>query len=168
MKKKKTSALISIVLTLAVALYPFALSGTAAAAPAGKDTLVMKPGMLKGTVVNTADRAVAELPMELLDKDGSTVGKVKTDKSGRFSISDVDEGGYTLSLGDDYSLKLALTSDAEASEMKVVVPEDDNIDPVGGFTITHVLVGGIIVAVVVGVGIAVSDSSSSSRSTISP
>ncbi len=168
MKKKRTSGLISIVLTLTVALYPFAWSGTAAAAPAGKDVLVLKAGLLKGTIVDTADRAIAKLPMELLDSDGSTVSKIVTDKSGRFSMSDVAEGGYTLSLGDDYSLKLALKNEAEASEMKVVVPESGGIDPATGFTVTHVFVGGLIVAIVVGVGIAVSDSGSSSSSRVSP
>lgn len=161
MKMKKPSSLVSIVMALAIAIYPFAWSGIASAA--GKSAMELKPGLLKGTITDTTNRAVTELPIKLLDKNGSTVSKVVTDESGKFSMSDLDEGGYTLAVGEHYNLKLALKKEAEASEMKVVIPEGDAIAPAAGFTVTHLLVGGIIVAIVGGVAIAVSSDSSSSH-----
>lgn len=164
MKMKKTSSLISIVMAVAIALYPFAWSGTAAAAAAGTSAMELKPGLLKGTITDMTHRVVTELPIKLLDKDGSTVSEAVTDESGKFSMSDLDEGGYTLAVGEHYNLKLALKKEAEASEMKVVIPEGGEIAAASGFTVTHLLVGGIIVAIIAGVAIAVSnDSSSSSR-----
>jgi ABC-type Fe3+ transport system substrate-binding protein len=162
MKRKKGNSLISVVLALAVALYPFAWSGTSAAAPTGKDVMVLKPGSMKVTVQDAAGRAIAQTPMKLLDKDGKVVQKAVTDDSGGFSMSNLDEGGYTLAVGDTYNLKLALKEEGEAEELKVIVPEDEPIDSAEGFTTTHVLVGGIIIAIIVGVGVAVANAGSSS------
>lgn len=168
MKRKKGSSLISVILVLSVALYPFAWSGTSAAASTEKDVMVLKSGSMKGTIQDTTGRVIAEIPMKLLDKDGAVVQKAVTDESGQFSMSDLDEGGYTLAVGETYSLKLALKKEGEASEMKVIVPAGDPIDDAEGFTVTHVLVGGIIIAIIVAVAVAVSNSGSSSHRTVSP
>jgi hypothetical protein len=167
MRRKKGYGSISILLVLAVALYPFASSGTAIAAPAGKDVLVMKAGLLKGAITDMAGLAVSELPIELFDGNGATVSKAVTNKSGKFVMDDLQAGGYTLAVGEHYILKLALKKDAEASEMKVVVPEEGSVDPAKGFTTTHLLVGGTIIVVIVAVAVAVSDGGSH-HSRVSP
>jgi len=156
MKKKKVRSLISILLTLAVALYPFAWSGAAMAAPEAKDVLVLKAGSVKGTIVDTTGRGVAKLPMKLLDNDGAIVTKTVTDESGVFTMKDLDAGRYTLGVGKDYNLKLALKKKGETSDMKVVVPVEGSVAPAAGFTMTHLLVGGIGVVIIGGVAVAAS------------
>lgn len=157
MNRKKARSLISVALAFAMALYPFAWSGTALAASTQRDVMVLKPGSVKVTVHDTAGRAIAETPTKLLDKDGAVVAKAVTDKSGQFSMNDLDEGGYTLAIGEKYNLKLALKEEGEATEMNVVVPEQDIIDDANKFTVTHVVVGGTIIAVIVGVAVAVAN-----------
>ena len=168
MKKKKASSLISILLILAVALYPFAWSGAAMAAPEAKDVLVLKAGSVKGTIVDTTGRGVARLPMKLLNNDGAVVTKTVTDESGVFAMKDLDAGRYTLGVGKDYNRKLALKKKAETSEMKVVVPVEGSLAPAAGFTVTHLLVGGIAVAVIGGVAVAASGGGGGGGGTVSP
>ncbi|UCD56212.1 MAG: carboxypeptidase regulatory-like domain-containing protein [Candidatus Hydrogenedentota bacterium] len=157
MKIKNTRIALAILIAFALVLHPFASSGGAVDAPAEKEVLFLKAGTLEGTIVDTTGKPIERARIRVLDKNGATVTKAITDNSGRFILQDLSVGGYTLAIGEKYTLKLVLKEDAETSEIKVVVPDDAASIPAGGFTVTHLMVGGVVVAIIAGVAVAVSD-----------
>ena len=147
MRKKKAGNAISVLLVAAVLLYPFASFGV----PVAKDIIVLKAGPLKGTLMDAAGNHLANVRIEVLDMNGKLLTSTVTDKAGKFALKDMGPGRFMLRIGDDYSLKLALEEGAEGSEMKVVVPGEPAEKLVAGrFTVTQLVIGGIVVAVIGG------------------
>ncbi|MBI5118039.1 carboxypeptidase regulatory-like domain-containing protein [Candidatus Poribacteria bacterium] len=169
MRTKRLSGCISILLVLSIMIYPLASPGIVQAASAGDEVLILKPGALEGTLVDTAGKPLPKISVRVLDKNGATVAKDITDKVGKFSFKKLEAGNYTLSVGDkyNYDLKLALQEQAESSEMKVVIPETAGVKQ--AYTVSPVLVGGVVVAVVAGIAAAASGGGGGGSShTVSP
>ncbi|GAB4347667.1 MAG: hypothetical protein Kow0099_29800 [Candidatus Abyssubacteria bacterium] len=160
----------TVILFLILSLFMYPFANVATAGTIG-EPLVLKAGALKGTIIYPSGRPVPNTTVKVLDKDGAMLARGVSDKTGRFSLKSLDAGTYTLNVGGKYDLQLVLEPEAEASEMKVVLPEKAAAaaaGKAGDLTMTHAVIGGVLVAVIVGAAVAASDDGSSHGTPPSP
>jgi tetratricopeptide (TPR) repeat protein len=68
---------------------------------------------ISGYIFDTSRRAVGEIPVELLDGYGSTLGRAKTNNSGRYIFNNLSQGTFVvrvLPFGTDYEEEQATVS----------------------------------------------------------
>jgi hypothetical protein len=132
----------------------------------------VKPGALKGRVINPADKKPwAKTSVELIDaKTGKVLKKTRTGKDGAYDLGEVKEGTYTLRINGKIEMPLRVSSAASASTLNIAVPKAVMGKIVGSavsWTTVGLVGAGIATAVAVPVAVSGGDGGSDDASSAS-
>ena len=119
----------------------------------------VKPGALKGTVLNPADQKPwGRTSVELVDPaSGKVIRKTRADKQGRYDLGKVDEGKYVIRIGGRIELPVEVTPSASATVLNVAVPAGlmgkAAAAPAVSWTTIGLVGAGVVTAVAVPIGL---------------
>lgn len=108
----------------------------------------VEQGFLRGTVVDSAGKALAKAVVDIRDprKEVLSLGVTKAD--GSFSIAAVPDGEYLLTVNGEFTCSLQVAKDAEAHSVALVVPSraaySAGADE-GGESMAPLIIGGVMV-----------------------
>lgn len=121
----------------------------------------VKPGTLKGTVVDPATKKPwSRVSVELVDpKTGKILKKTRADKKGRYDLGKLDPGRYVVRVNGKVELPLEVAPSASVSTLNIAVPKALMGKVVGGLSWTTVGLVGAGVATAVAVPVSLSSSS---------
>jgi len=84
--------------------------------------MLFKPGDITGVIFDSAGRSVAEVDVTAKNSQGEVIARTKTDKSGRYTLKNVERGKYTIYVGSLKSSALRVTQDSKFSSLTIVTP----------------------------------------------
>ena len=150
---------LSMVLTVALVLYPIVGTGSALGAEKVAQKVTVKVGELKGTLLDTMGKPAAKVPVAVLAKSKKPVTATVTAKDGTFVIKTLAVGDYTLKVGGKVPVAMTVTKKATLSHLLIIVPSEATYSAgqLSGTTLTWVIVGGVLVATAITLPLALSD-----------
>jgi hypothetical protein len=166
--KRRTKQWMAVVLSAQTLTTGSAAGGLAGGAAGGKVEVVnraanqpvaVKPGVLKGTILNPADQKPwGRVSVELVDPaTGKVLKKARADKQGRYDLGDVEEGKYVIRVNGKIEVPLEVSGSASASVLNIAVPASLMGGALGGavsWTTIGLAGAGVATAVAVPVGLA--------------
>ncbi len=139
--------LLTVFLAAALVVYP--LAGRGFALDFNTGPVPLKTGDLSGLVADPKGGVLGEVPVSVLDKNGTMVASVMTDAAGQFMLNGLSAGDYTLAIGNTLNLNVRLADDAELSKLKIIAPkEEDDDDFLAAYWIWFV-VGGVVIIIAI-------------------
>ena len=106
----------------AVVVALFILGGAVAHAAPKPEMLTVKPGTLSGVVTDSTGKVLADIALQI-KQESKVVSEAKSDEKGKYSLTGVPAGKLDLLVGGHVPMHLVAASDAEVTQLQIVVPQ---------------------------------------------
>jgi hypothetical protein len=109
----------------------FILGGAVSHGAVKPEGLTVKPGTLSGVVKDATGKILANVSLQIR-QEGKVVSEAKSDENGKYVLNGVPAGKLDLLVGGHMPMQLLAASNAEVTQLQIVVPQREPYSA-GGF-----------------------------------